>query len=198
MALPPSAASTGTTVSTNKVKGQTFKSWFEVYERLFGASAKDALIATLPKDFVDALRFGAIVPSGWYPIHWYTTLYDAHDKLRGHAPGFARKMGRLTTEQDFRGIYAFIVRLASPSTVFANTQRLIKLYIQHCDVMILSNSSTHARAQLRVEGGTDEMWEEFTGGAEAILVVNGARDPSVSFSRVSESTIVVEATWKLP
>ncbi len=107
-------------------------------------------------------------------------------------------MGRLTTEQDFRGVYAFIVRLASPSTVFANTQRLIKLYIQRCDVTVLEQTSTRARAQLRVEGGTDELWDEFTGGAEAILVVNGALDPSVTFARIDATTIVVEATWKLP
>jgi hypothetical protein len=197
MALLTGAASSSSTVSTNKVKGQTFKSCFDVYERLFGSPVKDALIATLPKDLADALRFGAIVSSGWSPIHWYTTLYEAHDKLRGHSPGFARKMGRLTTEQDFRGVYAFIVRLASPSTVFANAQRLLKLYVQQCSVTTVERSDTHVRTAITMQGSSDAMWEEFCGGSEAILLVNGAHEPHVTVTRTNDDSVVVHGAWKL-
>lgn len=182
------------TTSDNRMKGQTFKSWFDAYERLFGAPAKSALIDALPTEFADAVRFGALVASGWYPIRWYTDLYEQHASLKGRAPGFARKMGKITTEQDFRGIYAFIVKLASPATVFSNTQRLLKLYLQHCEAHMLERDDTHVRMRLEIPGANDDIWDEFCGGAEAILEVNGARAPSVQFVR-HDGVGEMNATW---
>lgn len=182
--------------SPNRVKGHTFKSWLEAYEKVCGAEAKSALTANLEKDFADALRFGALVSSGWYPIHWYTSLYDVHARLQGLAPGFPRKMGRVTTEQDLRGVYSFIVRLASPATVFTHAQRLTKLYVQQCETFVIERSATHIRLTMTIPGCSDEMWEEFTGGAEAILAANGALDPRVTHSRIDERSCFLDAFWK--
>lgn len=182
--------------ATNKVKGHTFKSWFEAYEKVCGAPAKSALILALDQDFSDAVRFGALVTSGWYPIHWYTSLYDAHARLSGRTPGFARKMGRITTEQDLRGVYSFIVKLASPATVLTNAQRLLKLYVQQCDTFFMERGPTHVRFTMTIPGSTDEMWEEFAGGAEAILSANGARDPVVSFARIDDKSVFIDGAWK--
>ncbi|MFO0562786.1 MAG: hypothetical protein U0269_32505 [Polyangiales bacterium] len=182
--------------ATNKVKGHTFKSWFEAYEKVCGAPAKSALILALDKDFSDAVRFGALVASGWYPIHWYTSLYEVHARLAGRTPGFARKMGRITTEQDLRGVYSFIVKLASPATVLTNAQRLLKLYVQQCETFFMERGPTHVRFTMTIPGSTDEMWEEFTGGSEAILSANGARDPVVSFARIDDKSVFIDGAWK--
>jgi hypothetical protein len=181
---------------TNMMKGQGFRAWLTVYEQVCGAPAKAAVLDALPVELSNAIRFGGIVSSGWYAIEWYEALYEAHGRVGPRIPGFARKMGRLTTEHDLRGVYSFIVRMLSPATVFTNSARVAKLYIQQVDVTVLKNSDASAEVRLVVPGATQSIWDELVGGTEAILEANRAVDPRCDMTVTEPGVAILSAQWK--
>jgi hypothetical protein len=181
----------------NMMKGQAFRSFLDAYEIIFDAEAKARLIALLPTELSDATRFGGIVASGWYPMSWYCALYEAMGKDKMLSAHMARRIGRETTARDIKGVYSFILRFASPTMVFANINRILGLYVQRCEASILHREDGRVRVRIEIPGSNRWVWEEFSGGAEAILDACGAKSTKCTITLVREDLAELEAHWTL-
>lgn len=177
------------------MKGQAFRGFFDAYERLFDTKAREKLIAELPEVLSNAARFGAIVSSGWYPISWYCSLYDTLAKNKLLTPDLARKIGRDTTALDIKGVYSFVLRFANPTTVFANVNRILGLYVQQCEATVVERTDGLVRVRMKIPGSSRWLWEEFSGGAEVILDACGAKNTRCSCTGQSNDEADLEAHW---
>src|SRR5439155_6829587 len=62
-------------VGSVRVKGVNFKTLLSTLARIHGQQSVDATLKELPAEVEEALRLGAVVASGWYPIDWYRALH---------------------------------------------------------------------------------------------------------------------------
>lgn len=180
----------------NRMKGQSFRGWLDVFEDVAKGHSKTALLAALPTEIAEAFHYKAIIASGWYPIDWYLRLYEASQRIGVDQRGFAKRMGRATTEQDVKGIYSFIVKFASPGMVFATAQRLLGMYVEDVSTKLVHKEEARVRMQVTIAGSFTELWDELAGGGEAMLSVNGAKRPFVQWKQAGIDSVELTAEWQ--
>lgn len=188
------AARTETTL-----KGVNYRSFMKAFETLRGKESVDAMLADLPDELGDGLRYGRLVASGWYPVAWYRQMHASAQRVTGAGPELARAIGRQSRIEDFRGVYRLLAFVLSPEVLVAKGAMIYRLY----DSMGLVDIQEARAGMLRVRyhqcvGYDANIWESSLGGTVGILESCGAvalRVQIVEGGRDGDDAMIFEARW---
>lgn len=160
-----------------EIKGQAFHSVLLAFDELRGPTFVSAVKAGIGGAFGEALSFGTLLPSNWYPIAWYRELFAVGSKLAPDIFNLGREAGRLSGEREIRGIYKVVFRALSTETIALQAPRFFKLFYNGGGkVEVLESGKTFARVRYSECWGFDRnVWQDLLGGAEAIFTATGAR-----------------------
>ncbi len=182
-----------------RTKGVSLRSFLATLERLRGRDAVDRTVALLDRDVRDALTYGQVVPSGWYPLAWHRALHDAAQRACGAGPELARRIGQEGTRADFQGVYKFVAAILSPETLLKQAPRVWRTYWDGGELEVLEARTGYARAAFRDCVGFDRnLWQNVLGGIETTLEVAGARAVSlrvISGGGERDAQMEIEARW---
>jgi hypothetical protein len=186
-------------VSTvTQVKGAAFHSVMVAVKELHGAEVEARARAQMQGDVGEAIRLGALLTSGWYPVEWYRTFYAAVVAAIGKGPGAVHEVGRRSARHDVTGIYRVVFKLLSVHTVFGMATRAARLYFDRGEVTVNNRENG---AEVRYEGfdGFDaNIWSDMRGGGEMVLELAGGKDIKwriTSGGGDGDSHMHVELTW---
>ena len=182
-----------------EAKGQSFHSVLAAFEELRGPALVAAVKQEIGGEFGEALRFGSLLPSGWYPVAWYRELFKTGAELAPDVLNMGREAGRLSGAREIRGIYKVIFRALSTETIALQAPRLFKLFYSGGKVEVLESNKKFARVHYSECFGFDRhLWQDLLGGAESIFAATGAKDLRI---RVEEGggngdhQMLTTATW---
>jgi hypothetical protein len=160
-----------------EAKGQSFYSVLAAFEELRGPALVSAVKQKVDGEFGEALRYGSLLPSGWYPVAWYRELFRTGAALAPDVLNMGREAGRLSGAREIRGIYKVVFRALSTETIALQAPRLFKLFYNGGKVEVLESNKKFARVQYRECYGFDRfLWQDLLGGAESIFAATGAKD----------------------
>ncbi len=152
-----------------KLKGQAFRGLCGALRQRHGDAVHERVLAAMPGEAGQALRYGSIVAGGWYPIAWYRELHAAIQQTLGKDPETPRQLSRLATKNDINGVYRFVLSFLSPGALLSQWPRIWGLY---CDGGKITTTPQEAGVQLEFSGciGHDRLiWLDLSGGIEAML-----------------------------
>jgi len=181
-------------------KGSNFVGMLKALEKLRGADARELVLAAMPEQIAEPLRFGQVVVVGWYPVAWYAELLAAIDHCFHEGSSLARKLSHHATLADIGSLHRFIASMLSVETVFGQTHRLMALYWKGGRIERLEIAK--GRARVRFEGWpgfTALIWEDLMGGMEAVLETCGASNGRCRASGGAPSdnieTLEIDVRW---
>lgn len=180
-----------------RVKGHGLTGMLAALVAIEGESLRARVEARLPTDLSDALRLGAVVAGGFYPIAWARAVHAAAIAESSKGAAIPRAIGYESTQKDLQGIYAFVAKMFNPVTVLGQGKRLMAMYYGGGDAHVLEKSA-HG-ATLRYVGcyGFDRaMFEEMIGGCLAIIEACGASSPSGEVRSLASSSMDVSFAWR--
>jgi hypothetical protein len=183
----------------NRAKGVVFHTFFDVLRSRHGEPAVKSVLASAPEELAHALRYGAIVKGGWYPLGWYCDLHRVAFAVTSDAR-LAYTVGYDSTIADLQsGILRMVLKAVNPgfaltiaSAVFNRYYELGKLHV---------DSRDHGCAA-RFEGcvGFDRnVWQDVLGGCEGGATAAGARDVrlvQLSGGREGDTSCSIELHWR--
>ena len=111
-----------------RTKGMNFRAFLGSLARIRSKDAVEATLDAAPKEVRDAIRFGQIIASGWYPVGWYRELYLAAQRALNLGIELPREVGRDSTTHDFNSVFRLALRLVSVETAFGQAHRIVMLY----------------------------------------------------------------------
>ena len=162
------------------------------------AGTADRVLAALPREVGDALRYGHIVAVGWYPVRWYAELHAGVERVLSAGPSFARTLGHDATFADFTGIHRMIASVLTVETAFGQTPRLMALYWRGGKIERLELERGRSRIRFAGwHGFSRHVWEDIIGSTEAILELCGAKHIRCrAVNRLDDATTVdIELRW---
>ncbi len=155
-------------------KGQALRSTLTAIREELGEAIFDKMLAALqPGEFRDAATSGRVLAASWYPIKHRRELYVALSSVTQQR-GLPRRISKRATTDDMRGIYAFVIKLASASTLASVAPRVLATYFRGPSVSTVHLEPGHVRYQFKDFRGFDAaLWEDMTSGIETILSLSG-------------------------
>lgn len=182
-----------------EVKGNTFMSVLTAAENLHGAAFRDAVIARLPAESGDALRFGSVISAGWYPVRWYRELHAAIID-EANDPNVPREIGRASIRVEMTGVHRLILRVISIETMQSQAARFFGSYFRPGNVSVERVNPSTSRTSFGPCRGFDRaVWLEQLGCMEELLVQAGqtaGRVRIVSGGGDGDDEAVFESTWR--
>ncbi len=164
-------------VGRGRCKGIPLKAIHANTGRLFGEKAQRALLEQVPSELREALSYGRIVASGWYPLSWLSAMHREAQVVTGSGGELSRRFGYLGAKESFSGVYQVFIGLMNPSFVISKTAVAFGKYyeIGHAE----STLRSRGHAELRFQGcdGFDaNLWLAVFGACEAVLELSGGRN----------------------
>jgi hypothetical protein len=159
------------------IKGIALRRLMENCEHFYGADAARRVLERLPEPVGNAVRFGRVVPGGWYPIAWLKTMHKVVQEVTGTGPEVSRKFGRRTGQLNFTTVHRVFLSVLAPEWVMKRAARMFRLYVERGDMRVVDSRDGMARAVFRGCRGFDRsIWEATLGQCEAVLALCGAKN----------------------
>jgi hypothetical protein len=185
-----------------QAKGLNFRGFLPAVGRICGvALVPDVIEALVDADVRDAMRYGRIVSTGWYPVAWFRALHTAAQTATYGGRDLARRIGYEAMNDDLSGVHRFVASMLAPQTLFRIGNRIFSTYWRGGCVKTVEYDSGHARAEFGGCHGFDRnLWAGIAGSCVAILEAAKARGVHV---RVLEGggdgdpEMVLDARWKV-
>jgi hypothetical protein len=98
-------------------KGVMFRTVLRLTEERLGPAGLAKVIDALPADLAEGVRYGRIVPSGWYSVIWFRALLAATGEVSGEHLPFIRDLGRKGLRVEYGSVYRALMRLLSPESL---------------------------------------------------------------------------------
>jgi hypothetical protein len=179
-----------------RVKGQSMVAFQRALGELKGPEAIERVLPRCPEEVARAVRSKEILPVGWYPMEWFSSLHRSAQVEFG--PTISRDIGRTATRHDVTTLYRFILRFLSPETLIKQTGRVFSLFCDSGGVTI--EEARKGFARLRYSGCTGSsrgVWEDIMGSTEVLLELTGGRDASgrILEGGGDEGSMVCEFFW---
>lgn len=182
-------------------KGLNFRGFLRAMERLYDKPTTDRVIeAVAIPDAQEALRYGKIVSTGWYPVAWHRSLHAAAQSVTRGGRELARKLGYEGTREDLSSVYRVIGSVLGPQTLVRVGNRLWSSYWQGGVVDTIEYGSGHVRTSFRACYGFDRnIWEDIAGSCLAVLEVAGAKDVNMRMLEGGGDgpDLVLDARWRV-
>jgi hypothetical protein len=184
-----------------RAKGITFGSLLSSLERLRGPDAVAATYRELTPEIASALRLGAVVTTGWYPIEWYRALHAAVSRAcPGEGSELARKLGREGSIQQFRGIHRLLLRVISSELLVSQAPKIFRMFFDGGEVAMAEVGTGLGVIEFSGWHGFDRsIWNDVVGGMEGFLVARRAVDIRHRVLRGggSDGSLKVEYRWSM-
>jgi hypothetical protein len=178
------SATAAAATAVPRVKGVAFRSVLSALEQLRGRAAVDLAITRMPDELSQALRYGTVLPTGWYPTAWYRAMWAGVRAATGEGLDLARHIGREAIRSDMTGLYRLVFKMFSPETVLSQSRRMFNNYYSHGSLEVIDSRSGYGKAIWRgCEGFDRMMWVEILGSSEELLELAGAKFVRVQLLR---------------
>ncbi len=181
------------------VKGVTFRSILAAAGELRGPAFVERVRASVPGKAGDAIRFGGVISSGWYPIGWFRSLYGTVVDLAGDRD-FAREVGRASTRLDAGNVLRLVFRVFTIPMLLGQAGRIFKMYYQGCDMALDNVAPGHVIVRWsRCRGFDRNVWLDQLGTAEELFALHGGRNLEIAViagGSDGDSTMSIEGKWR--
>ena len=169
-------------MAENRCKGTNFLDFLRILRQEGGEAREAECLTRLPEDSRRAIRYGAIVRGGWYPIAWYRELHATAQAI-GMGASFPRTVGRVSTLEDLSGgIYSSFLRIVSPAFLLGGAARLFNRYYEVGSMKVDVSRPGYVRVACGGCAGFDRnIWQDVLGGCEGALQAARARDVRIRF-----------------
>lgn len=179
-----------------RVKGHGLTGMLAALVAIEGDALRARVEARLPTELSEALRLGAVVAGGFYPVAWARAVHAAAIAESAKGAEIPRLIGYESTRKDLQGIYSFVAKMFNPATVLGQGKRLMGLYYGGGTADVIERTSHSATMRYRECFGFDRaMFEEMVGGSVAIVEACGGRDPRAEILTISGPTMEVAFRW---
>lgn len=183
-----------------RTKGVSLKSFLATLDRLHGRAAVERTMDLLSREPRDALTYGKVVASGWYPIGWFKELHASAQRACNLGEELARTIGYEGTRADFRGVYKFVASMFSPETLLKQSPRVWSTYWDGGELLVDEASRGRALARFKRCFGFDRnLWLNVIGATQSSLEVAGAYDVKIevlSGGDMFDTSMELLATWQ--
>lgn len=153
-----------------ETRGTTFLSVQGALADLKGQVFVDRVIDAMPKDGKEALRYGSVIATGWYPIRWYRELFTAAVELSGDV-WFPRAIGRASIRREIRGVHRLIFRVVTVEMLQKQGARFFQSYFRPTECTLELAAARHGITRYAGCVGFDRnLWLEQLGCIEELLV----------------------------
>lgn len=184
----------------SQVKGVAFKTVLWSLEKLSGATRVSSALDRMSLMPREALRYGEVVPSGWYPVEWYAELLQAIVDTSNGGADVIRNIAALAVDRDISGVYRFLVERLNPATVAALVCKLFPRYYSSGEISVEPDGSKHYRVHItHCVGFTELMWQEIYASGKHLVVRSGAKNPKhyiLEGGKDGDSHIKIDARWE--
>lgn len=182
-----------------EVKGTVFDAVLFAAESSKGADFVRRVRDAIPGEAGEALRFGGVVASGWYPVAWYRQMYGAIVAIGG-SDRLAVELGHVSTARDITTIHRVLFRVLSVELLLKQSGKVLAQYFRGARITVTSSAPRSVRLAYSDFHGFDRiLWLDLLGSAEEMLLQTGAK---AVWSRYVEGgtdaspNAVLEAGWQ--
>lgn len=167
--------------SEPRAKGLAFRSVMKALEHLEGADAVARSLSAMPVPLGEALRYGAMTASGWFPLADYRAMWDGIQTGTGNRRDVPRAIGRECVRNDLNVVHRFVMGALSTETVIRLATRIFNSYYDTGK----ASAEWIAPRTIRVRwwgctGFSRAMWTEVRGSVEMFAEVSSAGRASCS------------------
>lgn len=169
-------------------------------ENLRGPGTRERCYDAMDREVADPLRYGQLIPSGWYPIGWYKAMWAGVLAGTSGGPELVKQVGYECMRLDTGGVYRLVMRLLSPETVFAASSRFYSSYYDTGSLTIVARGPGFARAAWKgCIGFNRTMWSEVIASGEALVELAGGKQPRhrvIEGGRDGDPDTISELRWR--
>lgn len=169
-------------------------------EKLSGAQRVAATLDRMKSPGKEALRYGEVVASGWYPVEWYAELLQSIVDSSNGSADVIRSIAVLAIDRDISGVYRFLVERLNPATVAALVCKLFPRYYTTGNIRVEPDGAKHFRVYMtECVGFTELMWQEIYASGKHLVARSGARNPKhyvLEGGKDGDPHMVIDARWE--
>ncbi|MFO0564746.1 MAG: hypothetical protein U0263_03740 [Polyangiaceae bacterium] len=138
-----------------------------------------SVLEKMPTESGQALRYGEVIASGWYPVGWYRELFGASVEVSGNIH-IAREIGRASIRREINGVHRMLFRILSVETLQKQGARFFQSYFRPTEVRVTRVGDRQALIHYSNCHGFDRnLWLEQVGCIEELLTQAGTELPRV-------------------
>lgn len=155
-------------------KGTNIQGILATVARVHGEPMRERVVSALRGEAGDALRHGAIVSSGWYPVAWHDATLRAIEECFPTQRAIVREMAYESVKNDFQTLFKVVSLVASPGFALTNATKVMARYYDggRCTVVEARDGLVHFRFD-DYFGFTPRIWEDVHGGMAGIIDLMG-------------------------
>ncbi|MGC4063600.1 MAG: hypothetical protein QM784_02920 [Polyangiaceae bacterium] len=158
-----------------RVKGINFISFLAAVEKTYGLQARTRIERDAAGDFGNALRFGAIVAGGWYPIRWYREMWRLIAEQLGMDDVAVRRLSQKATGIGVNVVYRALAKVSSPGLLIESGTRIFGHYFDRGRLEVKENVPGRIVVEWTECFGFDTyVWNHVAGGVQYFLEAAGA------------------------
>jgi hypothetical protein len=156
------------------IKGVSFVSVLKIVERDRSRATIEEALGAMDREVADALRYGTVIASGWYPVTWYRAMWRALLAVTGGGDDFVKQVGRASIDHDFNTIYKAVFRMLRPRTLVSIGVKHFGQIYDTGAVAVEEKAATQVRVRWSGCTGFDHaMWIEILGSCERLAELAG-------------------------
>lgn len=160
-------------------KGTNIHGILAAVGRMHGEPARAAVRDAVRGEAGEAVRLGAVVSGGWYPVAWHDAVLVAVEETFPTRRFAIRELTYESVKNDFQTIFKVVSLVASPSFAMTNASKVMARYYDGGRVTVVE--AREGFLHIRFDdyfGFTPRVWDDVHGGLEAIIDLMGVeRDP---------------------
>ena len=158
------------------VKGIAFGTVMKIVRAQREPAVVERALEAMSEEVRDALRYGTIIASGWYPVSWYRAMWSGILAATDEGLDFVRFVGRTSVDVDFPTLYRAAFRVLSPRTLVTLGLKHFKQIYDTGSVEVLESRPTSVRVKWTGCVGFDRtMWTEVFGSCERLAELAGGK-----------------------
>lgn len=179
------------------MKGTAIRTTLSAIAETYGPDAVIKVRAALPDDVKDELEGGVLASRG-YPVRVPAAIQEAiRVELGGGRLDANRKIAATAGRIDFGGVYKIFVRAASYELLLRSMERAFRQYNSKGRVCWHRIETGLGEGTIdQVAGYTEPMWSAVAGRVEALLLLAGAKDATVTVTRWAGDGCDMRLRWK--
>lgn len=155
-------------------KGTNIRGVLSSLKRAYGDVLHAEVLRSIEGELGEALRHGAIVSSGWYPIAWHDETLAAIEAALPFEQNPIRKLTYDSVKRDFQTIFRVVSLVASPTFALPTATKVMARYYDGGRLSI--PEARDGRVRFVFEdyfGFTRRLWDDVHGGLEGVVDLMG-------------------------
>lgn len=160
-------------------KGTNIHGILTTLGRVHGEASRARVLAAVAGEAGEALRHGAVVSSGWYPVAWHDATLKAIEDVFPSRRFAVRELAYEAVKHDFQTLFKVVSLVASPSFALTNATKIMARYYDGGRVSLLEARLGYVHFRFEdYRGFTSRIWDDVHGGLQCVVDMMGvARQP---------------------